>query len=66
MATRELAKAHKPYGLEQNKIIAKMCGNVSKAARDNLEQKLGKSVISSQNNLTYQYLKENSKIENKK
>ena len=66
IATRELAKEHKPYGLEQNKVIAKMGGNVSKAARDNLEQKLGKSVISNQNNLNYQYLDEKERLENKK
>ena len=66
IATRELAKEHKPYGLEQNKVIAKMGGNVSKVARDNLEQKLGKSVISNQNNLNYQYLDEKEKLENKK
>ena len=66
IATRELAKEHKPYGLEQNKVIAKMGGNVSKVARDNLEQKLGKSVISNQNNLNYQYIDEKEKIENKK
>ncbi len=65
VATRELAKEHKPYGLEQNKVIAKMGGNVSKVARDNLEQKLGKSVISSQNNLNYQYLNEKEKVDNK-
>lgn len=58
IATRELAKEHKPYGLEQNKVIAKMGGNVSKVARDNLEQKLGKTVISNKNNLNYQYLEE--------
>ena len=39
-----------------------MGGNVSKVARDNLVQKLGKSVISNQNNLNYQYLGE--KLEN--
>ncbi len=66
IATRELAKEHKPYGLEQNKAIAKMGGNVSKVARDNLEQKLGKSVISNQNNLNYQYLEKKEKLENKK
>ena len=65
IATRELAKEHKPYGLEQNKVIAKMCGNVSKVARDNLEQKLGKSVISNKNNLNYQYLDEKEKLEYK-
>lgn len=28
VATRELAKKHKPYGLKQNKKIAKMGGSV--------------------------------------
>ncbi len=64
IATRELAKEYKPYGLKQNKVIAKMGGNVSKVARDNLEQKLGKTIISNQNNLKYQYLEEKKKIEN--
>ncbi len=66
IATLELAKEHKPYGLKQNKVIAKMGGNVSKVARDNLEQKLGKKVISNQNNLSYQYLEEKEKLENSK
>ena len=43
VATRELAKEHKPFGLEQNKKIAKMGGSAAKAARDNLEKNLGKS-----------------------
>ena len=43
-----------------------MGGNVSKVARDNLEQKLGKSVITSQNNLNYKYFDEKEKLENKK
>ncbi len=64
IATRELIKEHRPYGLEQNKEIAKMGGNVSKVARENLEQKLGKSVISNQNNLRYQYLDEKHRLEN--
>ncbi len=65
IATRELAKEHKPYGLEQNKKIAKDGGNVAKVARDNLEQKLGKTIISSNNSLKYQYLNDNKKIDNK-
>ena len=32
-ATRELAKKHKPLGLDQNKTIAKMGGNVSKSVK---------------------------------
>ena len=44
IATRELAKEHKPYGLEQ---------------------KLGKSVINSQNNLNYEYVDEKEKLINR-
>ena len=65
IATRELAKEHKPYGLEQNKKIAQAGGEVAKTARNDLEQKLGKSVISNQNSLNYQYVDENQKIETK-
>ncbi len=64
IATRELVKAHKPYGLKQNKEIAKMGGNVSKVAKENLEQKLGKSVIESKNNLNYQYVEDKKQIKN--
>ena len=64
IATRELVKVHKPYGLKQNKEIAKMGGNVSKVAKENLEQKLGKSVISKQNNLNYQYVEDKKQIKN--
>lgn len=59
IATRELAKEHRPYGLEENTKVAKMGGNVAKVARDDLERKLGKTVISSKNSLSYQYLKSN-------
>lgn len=65
IATRELAKEHKPYGLEQNKKIAKMGGHAAKVARDDIEKNLGKSVISSGNALNYQYIDENKQIENK-
>ncbi len=65
-ATRELAKEYKPYGLKQNKEIAKRGGRIAKNTRDNLEKELHKSVISNQNNLNYQYLDEKIEIENKK
>lgn len=64
IATRELAKKHRPYGLEQNKKIAKMGGNTAKVARMDLENKLNESVITSDNKLDYKYL-DNAKIENK-
>ena len=58
VATRELTKEYKPYGLEQNKKIAKMGGHTAKVARDDLEKNLGKTEITSQNNLNYQYINE--------
>lgn len=64
-ATKELAKMHKPQGLEENKKIAKLGGHAAKSARDDLEKNLGKSVITSENNLNYKYKEENKKIENK-
>lgn len=64
IATRELAKRHKPYGLEQNRKIAKMGGSAAKAARDNLEKNLGESVITKQNVLSYKYIDEKEKINN--
>ena len=56
IATRELAQEHKPYGLKENIKIAQMGGNVAKVARDNLEEKLGKTVITKNNALNYTYL----------
>ena len=62
LATRELAKKHKPQGLEQNKKIAKKGGKIAKITRDNLEKELGESVVSDENLLGYKYSK---KIQNK-
>ena len=62
IATRELVKTHKPNWLEQNKKIAKMGGNTAKIARDDLEKKLEKTVISKTNSLSYKYKKEQEKI----
>ena len=63
-ATKELAKEHKPFGLKQNKQIAKMGGNTAKVAREDLEKKLGKSVITNENRLNYKYIDNKEKIEN--
>ena len=59
IAIRELAQEHKPYGLKENIKIAQMGGNVAKVARDNLEEKLGKTVINKNNALNYKYLDDN-------
>ena len=64
-ATEELAKEHKPKGLEANKKIAKLGGHAAKSARDDLEKNLGRTVITSNNNLNYRYIDDNKKIENK-
>ena len=58
IATRELAKEHKPFGLEQNRQIAKRGGNIAKITRDNLEKELGRTVISNKNFLNYKYIDE--------
>ena len=55
IATRELVREHQPYGLEQNRQIAKRGGNIAKITRDNLEKELGRSVLSNKNSLNYEY-----------
>ena len=66
VATRELAKKHKPYGLEQNRKIAKKGGNIAKITRDNLEKELGEPVITNKNALNYKYVEDEKLIEDKK
>lgn len=65
IATRELVKEKRPYGLEANRIIAKAGGKIANNTRKDLEDKLGKSVISNQNSLNYRYIEENKQIESK-
>ena len=64
-ATKELASVYKPSGLEQNKLIAKMGGNTAKVAKDDLEKKLGRTVIINDNKLGYKYINNNEQITNK-
>ena len=65
IATRELAKKHRPQGLKENRKIARADGEVAKTARNDLEQKLGESIISRKNALNYKYLEENKKLDSK-
>ena len=65
IATRELVKARKPVGLEQNKEIAKIGGRTAKVAKDELEKNLGKSIISKKNELPYKYTDDSFMIETK-
>ena len=57
IATRELAKKHKPLGLEENKEIVRIGGYTAKVARKELEKNLGSSVVSKNNNIIYKYEK---------
>ena len=66
IATRELVKEHKPYGLKENREMAKRGGRIAKNTRDNLEKELGKSVISKENALNYKYIDDKKSIEDKK
>ena len=63
ITTRELAKKHKPYGLNENRKIAKAGGEVASNTRKDIEEKLGENVISKDNNLNYQYIDDNKKLE---
>lgn len=63
IATRELAKKHKPQGLSQNKEIARRGGNIAKNTRDDLEKELGESVITKKNSLSYQYVDDKNKLQ---
>lgn len=62
VATRELVKKHHPIGLESNKTVARMGGNVAKIAKEDLENKLGETVISKDNSLGYKYSNDVKKL----
>ncbi len=63
VTTRELAKEHKPYGLEENKEVARSGAEIANITRKEIESRLGKPVISDANKLSYQYKDENKKLE---
>ena len=65
IATREIAKKHKPQGLIENIEIAKQGGSVAKNARIDLESKIGESVITKNNALNYEYKNEDNLLDNK-
>ena len=64
-ATRELAKTYKPQGLSENKKIAKKGGTIAKITKESLEKELGRSVITEDNTLSYEYI-DDKKLGNKK
>ena len=58
IATREIAKKQKLYGLEQNKKVARLGGHAAKAARKDIEKNLGESIVTNKNKLNYEYTDE--------
>ena len=62
LKTRELAKKHKPIGLEENRKIAKEGGQVASNTRKDIESRLGESVVTKDNTLNYQYIDEPKQI----
>ena len=64
ITTRELAKEHRPYGLNENKKIAQAGGQIANNTRKDIESKLGKPIVTSENALDYKY-KDEKLIENK-
>ena len=66
ITTRELVKKHKPYGLDENRKVAKMGGHAAKVAREDIEKSLGESVVTKKNALNYKYIDDEKLIEDKK
>ncbi len=50
-ATKELIKTFNPSNLKENINVAKMGGNVARSARNNLEEKIGKSIVTKDNKI---------------
>ena len=57
-ATKQIALKQKPQGLQENIKVAKRGGGIAKQARYNLEKELGESVVTKNNKLNYEYVKE--------
>ena len=62
LATREIAKAKEPKGLDENIEIAKRGGKIARETRKNIEKELGENVVVKNNNLKYRY-EETKRIE---
>ena len=48
-STKDISQATNPKDLEESKIVASQGGNVAKVAREALESKTGKKVVTSKN-----------------
>ena len=63
LATREIIKNEKPKGLKQNRVASKRGGKVAKKAKDFFEEETGSKVISKENSLSIEYVKDNNLID---
>ncbi len=66
IATREIAKSKNPQGLKENIKVAHKGGNIAKVAKNELEKEIGKSVITKNNNLNYEYIEEKKLVNSSK
>ena len=58
LTTRELAKKHKPHGLKENREVAKAGGEVAKNTKEDIEKRLGETIVTKDNRLDYQYVEQ--------
>ena len=63
LTTKELIKEYKPNNLKENIDLAKVGGSIANNTKKDIENKLNKNIITNKNNLNYEYLKENDKID---
>ena len=63
--TKRLAKKTNPIGLHENIKVARRGGEVAKNTRDEIETLLGEKIVTSKNNLSYQYIDDKKTITNK-
>ena len=58
IATREIAKKKNPKGLNENIEVARQGGKIAGNARKDLEHEIGESIVTRNNALNYEYIKE--------
>ena len=56
IATREIAKKKNPQGIDENIDVARRGGKIAGNARKDLENELGETVISQNNNINFKYI----------
>mgnify|MGYP003303253212 FL=1 len=65
LTTRKLAEKHKPIGLDENRKIASHGGQVASNTRKDIESRLGESIVTKDNKLSYEYIDKTKKLSTK-